>query len=306
MVDIAIMIEGQDGVDWDRWKEIAETVESAGFHGLFRSDHFTNPDGPVRDALELWTSLTWLAETTERIEFGPLVAPVSFRDPIFAARIGKDIDNLSSGRLTLGIGAGWQVREHESFGYDLLDVDGRFARYEEALAVIRKLLRDEDAVSFDGEYYQLQDAQLLPRPQRATPLLVGGNSRTRTIPLAAEYADEWNGVFLTPGEFRDRIDVLDEHLDRHGREPSEVKRSLMTRVIFGDESETSAEVESDKAFDSDMTKDDLREDGILIGDGDAVSAQLEQLDDAGVDRVMLQWMALDDLERLERMAEAIL
>ena len=129
MLEIAIMIEGQNGLNWARWHEIARLVEDAGFVGLFRSDHFTNSNPPDLDSLELWTSLTWLACNTKRIEFGPLVTPFSFRHPAFTARMAVALDDLSGGRLTLGLGAGWQEREHHLFGFDLLDMNSRFDRF---------------------------------------------------------------------------------------------------------------------------------------------------------------------------------
>ncbi|WP_220132684.1 LLM class flavin-dependent oxidoreductase [Halorhabdus salina] len=187
MPEIAIMVEGQQGLTWDRWQRIGHTVEELGFSGLFRSDHFTDADGTTDDALDLWPSLTWLADNTDDIDFGPLVTPVSFRHPVFTARMGKDVDNLADGRLVLGVGAGWQEFEHETFGFDLLDVPERFDRFEEGVEVIASLLGEEDPVSFDGEYFQLDDAQLLPRPERpgGTHLLVGGNGPNRTLPLVA-------------------------------------------------------------------------------------------------------------------------
>src|SRR5512136_770106 len=158
MMDIAIMIEGQNGLNWPRWQRIARAVESLGFAGLYRSDHFTNSNLPDVDSLELWTSLTWLASHTARIAFGPLVSPVSFRDPRMTARIARDVDDLSGGRLTLGLGAGWQEREHTNFGYDLLDLPERFARFEEGLQVVVCLLRSDAPVSLDGKYYRLREA----------------------------------------------------------------------------------------------------------------------------------------------------
>lgn len=302
MPEIAIMIEGQDGVNWTRWKRLARAVEDLGFAGLYRSDHFTNPDGPNKDSLELWVSLTWLASHTERIEFGPLVTPVSFRHPVFTARIGKDVDTLSGGRLTLGVGAGWQDREHHTFGFDLLNVSDRFDRFEEGVQVIHSLLRQSAPVSFEGEYYELHDAQLLPRPLSAERprLLIGGNGRNRTLPLAAEYADEWNGVFSTPEQFADLNSRLDELLTREGRQPEEVRRSLMTQVVFG---RNDAEVEH--VLDG-RDRRELREHGIIVGTASAVVDYLGRLDDAGVQRVMLQWLDLDALDRLEALAEAIL
>jgi alkanesulfonate monooxygenase SsuD/methylene tetrahydromethanopterin reductase-like flavin-dependent oxidoreductase (luciferase family) len=109
VLEVAIMIEGQDGLDWARWQRLARAVEDFGYAGLYRSDHFTNPTGPVLDALELWTSLTWLAGNTARIEFGPLVSPVSFRHPVITAWIASAVDSLAGGRLRLGIGAGWSA-----------------------------------------------------------------------------------------------------------------------------------------------------------------------------------------------------
>ena len=188
-MDIAIMIEGQNGLNWPRWKRIARLVEDLGFAGLYRSDHFTNASPPDLDSLELWVSLTWLADNTERIEFGPLVTPFSFRHPAHTARMASAVDDLSGGRLTLGLGAGWQDREHENFGFSLLDIDDRFRRMEEGLEVVTRLLRSNSPSSFSGEFYTLQDAVLLPRPAHPNrpPILIGGNGEKRTLPLAARF-----------------------------------------------------------------------------------------------------------------------
>lgn len=300
-MDVAVMIEGQSGLNWDRWKRIARAVEDLGFDGLFRSDHFTNPEGPFEDALECWVSLTWLADNTEDIEFGPLVSPVSFRHPAFLARMGKDIDNLADGRFVLGVGAGWQEREHETFGFDLLPVPERFDRFEEGVRVVADLLRNEEPVSVEGAYFELRDAKLLPRPDRSegTRLLVGGNGMQRTLPLAAEHADEWNGAFLTREAFEERTERLDELLASAGREPETVRRSLMTQVVYGrDEAELEAVLDGrDPA--------DLRDRGAIVGTDEDITAALDRLEAAGADRVMFQWLALDDLDRLAALADAV-
>lgn len=302
MPEIAIMVEGQHGLTWPRWKHVVETVEDAGFAGLYRSDHFTNPEGPVDDALELWTSLTWLAANTDRIEFGPLVTPMSFRHPVFTARMGKDVDNLADGRLTLGVGAGWQDREHEMFGFDLLDVPDRFDRFEEGVTVIHRLLAEDQPVDFDGEYYSLSDAHLLPRPERdgGTRLLVGGNGRNRTIPLAARFADEWNGVFLDPDAYADHITRLEDCLQEQGRSPDAMRRSLMTQVVFGRD-----DAELDTVLDG-RDPAELREHGIVVGTPATVGDRLDALDEAGVDRVMLQWLDVTDLDRLAAFGDTVL
>jgi len=302
MPEIALMIEGQNGVNWERWQAVVRRAERLGFHGLFRSDHFTNAEGPVEDSLELWTSLTWLADNTDEIEFGPLVTPVSFRHPVFTARTAKDVDDLADGRLTLGVGAGWQEREHETFGFDLLDVPERFDRFEEGVEVISDLLESDRPVSFDGDYYELDDALLRPRPDRpgGPPILVGGNGPNRTLPLAAAFADEWNGVYLTPERFAELNAHLDDLLDAEGRDPDDVARSTMTRVVYGRDDDELAEVLDGR------DPVELRERGMIVGTGSEVAAHLDRLDDAGADRVMLQWLDVTALDRLDGLADDLL
>src|SRR2546422_9218600 len=152
-MDIAIMVEGQNGLTWSRWQGIAKAVERLRFAGLYRSDHFTNATPPDKDSLELWTSLTWLASHTRRIEFGPLCTPASFRHPAFTARIAAAVDDLSGGRLTLGLGAGWQEQEHANFGFDLPSMEEGFVRFGEALEAISWLLTADDPVAFSRRYY---------------------------------------------------------------------------------------------------------------------------------------------------------
>lgn len=302
MLDVAIMIEGQDGINWTRWRRLVRAVEDLGFAGLYRSDHFTNPTGPNRDALELWSSLTWLAEHTSRIEFGPLVSPVSFRHPVITAWQASAVDNLAGGRLRLGIGAGWQEREHEAYGFDLLDTDRRFARFEEALQVVILLLQSDEPVSFDGEFYRLRDAALMPRSPRpgGPPIVIGGNGPRRTLPLAARYADEWNAVLVTSERFIELNARLDELLQEVGRPPERVRRTLMTRAVSG---RRTADVERKLAGQS---ADELRGRGAIVGTAPEVAEQLGRLEEAGVQRVMLQWLETDDIDGLEAMAQTVL
>ena len=302
MLEIAIMLEGQNGLNWPRWQKLAAAVEDLGFAGLYRSDHFTNADGPDQDSLELWVSLTWLATHTKRIEFGPLVTPFSFRHPAHTARMAAAVDDLSGGRLTLGVGAGWQEREHRHFGFDLLDLPRRFARFEEGLQVISRLLHSDQPVNFIGTYYQIQHAILLPRPRRpgGPPLLVGGNGMSRTLPLVARFANEWNAVFLPASEFAAHSRRLDELLLRAGRQPGDVRRSMMTGCRFGrDQAELKRKLGT-------RSLADVRERGMVAGTPEQVVDQLAQLAQAGVQRVMLQWLDLDDLDGLAALAEATL
>jgi F420-dependent oxidoreductase-like protein len=301
-MDIAIMIEGQNGLTWQRWQNIATAVEDLGFAGLYRSDHFTNAAPPDKESLELWVSLTWLASHTKHIEFGPLVSPVSFRHPALTARMAAAVDDLSGGRLTLGLGAGWQEREHSLFGFDLLDLKSRFNRFEEGLEVITCLLKSNAAVNFEGKYFQLRGATLLPPPIHpgGPRILIGGNGEKRTIPLVAKYADEWNAVFLRPAELARLNAHLDEILLSYGREPGSVKRSLMTGLRFG---RTRKELDR-KLSARHNTGTGLRKRGFVVGVGLEIKEQLHAVEKTGVQRAMLQWLDLDDLKGLEALAKA--
>jgi alkanesulfonate monooxygenase SsuD/methylene tetrahydromethanopterin reductase-like flavin-dependent oxidoreductase (luciferase family) len=132
-MDISLMIEGQMGLTWPRWQRIIAEAEDLGFAGVFRSDHFINPNPPDSESLEMIVSLTYLASHTTRVHFGPLVAPLSFRNPMLLARQAAALDDLSGGRMILGLGAGWQEREHEAFGFELGDVPTRIRRLSEGL-----------------------------------------------------------------------------------------------------------------------------------------------------------------------------
>lgn len=307
MIEIAIMIEGQNGLNWPRWQSIAKAVEDLGFVGLYRSDHYTNANPPDLDSLELWISLTWLACFTERIEFGLLVSPVSFRDPTMTARMASAVDDLSGGRLILGLGAGWQEREHKNYGWDLLPIEERFNRFQEGLEVISRLTNSKKPVDFDGKYYHLEEAILLPRPARAggPPIVIGGNGPRKTLPLVARYADEWNAVYITAAEFKKLNTKLDQLIKDYGRDPSDIKRSLMTGCVFARQEKQVRDKVSART-NGRYNPEELRGRGLVVGTIPEIQEQLGELDEAGVRRVMLQWPDLDDLDGLEALASGIL
>ena len=304
MLEIAIMIEGQNGLTWPRWQKIARLVEDAGFVGLFRSDHFTNSNPPDIESLELWTSLTWLAGNTKRIEFGPLVTQFSFRHPAFTARMASAVDDLSNGRLTLGLGAGWQDREHHLFGFDLLEPEARFDRFNEGMQVVTRLLQSDEPVTFEGRYYQLRGATLLPHPQRpgGPRILIGGNGIKRTLSYVVHYANEWNCVSLPPEAFARLNRRLNDMLTEGGRSSESVRRSMMTGCVFGKDDATLGEKISARR----RTLEQLQQHGTVAGSPSAVKEQLAALEEAGLKRIMLQWLDLDDLESMEALARTVL
>ncbi len=302
-MDLAIMIEGQDGLTWERWKRLATAAEDFGYAGLYRSDHYTNAKPPEKDSLELWVSLTWLASHTKRIEFGPLVSPFSFRHPSITARMGAAVDDLSGGRLQLGLGAGWQDREHDMFGLNLLNNKPRRRRFREGLDVVTMLPTSDKPVRYSGKFYQLDDAIMLPRPQRpgGPKIIVGGNGK-RTLQLAAKYADEWNGTGQTPQSIRERGQMLDEFMKAEGRKPSDLRRTAMIGVYFGSDA---AKLERVVKI-SGRSKEELRSGGRLVGEPSEIAGQLAELQGAGCQRVMMQWLDQDDIDGLEALAKTVL
>ena len=324
-MQISVTVEGQEGHTWSHWKRFVAEVEKLGYAGLFRSDHF--PDDKA--ALELIVSLAYLADHSQRLHFGSLVTPLSFRDPVMLARQAAAIDDLSGGRLVLGLGAGWVEAEHEVWGYQLGDVPTRIARFKEGLELISQLFRSDEPVTFEGQFFQLQGARLLPRPGRTggPSILIGGNGVRRTLPLVAQYADVWNVFHLTPDIFRERSEILDDLLRQAGRQPSEVKRTMMVMLFCGrDEIELKQRASfayrnwvpelADQPFEtlletlSNMLTPLLNSVGAtfnpIVGTPDEVLQQIDAYAAAGVEELIIQWFDVDDVEGLQMYAEHIL
>lgn len=307
------MIEGQEGLTWERWFRIAERVESLGLDSLSRSDHlFSLMAHPERPALECWTSLTALAQRTSHIRFGPLVSPITFRHPVFLAKMSAAVDALSGGRLVLGVGAGWNVAEHDAYGMSLPPLRERFDRLEEAIAII-KALWTGGPIDFEGRFYSLQGAAGYPRPLQhpAPPLLIGGDGEVRLLRIVARYADEWNSHAPGADAYRHKRERLEEHCLAVGRDPQAIARSWMGGVLIGrDQRDLAEKGRWLKSFlpalddvNPSAAAEVLRARHWLVGTADDIAKQLEPWSAAGVQRVMLQWYNLDDLDGLALLAQ---
>ncbi|MDW8059661.1 MAG: LLM class F420-dependent oxidoreductase [Thermomicrobium sp.] len=313
---IAVMIEGQEDVTWERWLRLTELAEWLGFDSLWRSDHLFSVIGVVeRATLALWPSLTAVALKTTHITFGPLVSPVSFRHPVELAQNAVALDRLSGGRFVLGVGAGWYEREHRAFGFPLLSVRERMDRLEEALEVIR-LLWSGEKVSFVGRYYQLHDAILRPRPLRDTgvPIVIGGRGEQRTLRLAARYAAEWNVTNVDLEEHRHKIAILAERCREVGRDPDAIIRSWMVAHILGRTADEVRErAERIKRWfphwqqaSADEVIAEARRRSWLVGTVEEVAEQIRARAAIGVQRVMLQTFDLDDTDAVRLIAEELI
>jgi probable F420-dependent oxidoreductase len=216
-----------------RYRTIAElltearTADASGWHGLWLADHYmpnTGDTTPVRgDVYECWGLLPALAAVTERVRIGTLVSPTSVHHPALLANRAATIDQLSGGRMVLGLGAGWQLNEHHAYGIELEPPGKRVSRFDEAITIVRSLLA-EDFTTFDGEFYQFTDAPCDPKPvQKPLPLLVGTKG-PRMLRITARHASEWN-TWHAP-ELTARRDALLEACEKTGRDPA----SLWTSV----------------------------------------------------------------------------
>ena len=289
------MIEGQEGVTWDDWVALAETCEKHGVEALFRSDHYLSGTDESRPVLDAWATIAGLAATTT-LQLGTLVSPVTFRHPSVLARQAATADEISGGRVTLGIGAGWMEREHEAYGFDFSTARNRVVRLAEQVEIVHGLLRNE-RVDFDGTFYELHDAPGLGRP--SLPILVGGSARPGTIAPAVRFADEYNTFFATFDELRERKRALDGACAAAGRDPATLRYSLMAPCVVGDDDAavraSARRIGERFGCDEAQVLERYGERG-PVGTVDQVVEHLRAIGALGYERVMLQHLVHDDLE----------
>lgn len=219
---------------WSEVRDIAVTVEDCSFDSIWVGDHllFQDDGTTTRGPWECWSVLAALAEATERVELGPLVAATSFHAPAMIAKKAATIDEISGGRLILGLGAGWNKAEYDAFGFPY---DRRVSRFEEAFTVIRTLIR-EGAIDFDGEYHQLRKMELVPRARPDLPLMIGSNGR-RMLRIAAPHIDMWNTWHVwfdnRPEGLAPLIGELEAACADVGRDPAEIEKTAAVYVQLG-------------------------------------------------------------------------
>ena len=225
---------------WDDVLELTQHCEETGWDGVYFADHFmpNAPDATPQDGdtLECWSVIAGLAAAVPRIRLAPLVTSVTYRHPAVLANIAAAVDNISRGRLLLGIGAGWQENEHAAYGLELGSIKERLDRFEEATQILISLLRDQ-RTTFDGTYFRVTDAPNQPAPvQNPIPVLIGGGGEKRTMRIAARFADEWNS-WTTPDVLAHKVGVLHKHCSDLGRDPSEIRVSTQALMFLGTDEE---------------------------------------------------------------------
>jgi F420-dependent oxidoreductase-like protein len=304
------MIEGQEGLTWDRWLRLVDAAEHLGYDALYRSDHLTGVSGQSRrPSLETWTSLSVLADRTRRIRFGPMVSPLTFYHPALLAKMAVSLDTLSNGRLDLGLGAGWNEHEHAMFGIPMPPIRERLDRLEAGARYIRALGAGRP-VTLEQPHYHLRQAENYPLPTHGRlRVVVGGRGEKRTLRIAAEFADEWNVTRVDIAGFTHKCQVLAGHCAAIGRDPRTIGRSLMIPMAIGrDRAEVARRIAAARAIFPSLPGDQegWRAASFLAGSAAVIGEALEAWAAAGMERVFLQMLDQEDIPALESFARGVL
>ena len=303
----ALMTEPQQGLSYDEILALARTAEAAGLEAFFRSDHygsFAGPaDGPTTDA---WATLAGLARETSTIRIGSLVSPITFRIPGSFAKVVATVDEMSGGRVEVGMGAGWNDEEHAELGIPFPPLRDRYDRLEESLAIVHGLWTEPDGWGHEGQHWQVRDAHLRPRPtfsgRRHPHLILGGDGGPRLARLVAAYADEFNRTSASPDNVRDAYARVRAACEAVGRDPDSVVLSAMVGVLVADsESEMRDRVGRQLAFfgSGGGSADEWlaeRRDRWIMGTPEQARQRIEEFAAAGVQRIMLQDFLPRDLD----------
>ena len=304
-MELRIFTEPQQGASYDELLRIAKATEDLGFGAFFRSDHYLamgvdGRPGPT----DAWVTLGGLARETSRIRLGTLMTAATFRLPGPLAIVVAQVDQMSGGRVEVGIGAAWFQEEHDAYGIPFPSTRERFDRLEEQVAILTGLWEtpDGETFSYDGQHYRLQNSPALPKPvQRPRPpVIVGGVGARRTPALAARYADEFHVPFRNLEPTREAYGRVRVACEAIGRSPDSMRFSVAQTVGLGrDDAEVRRRAD---AIGYDV--DELRVDGVA-GTPQEVVDKLGTFAEAGATRAYLQVLDLSDLDHLELIADQV-
>ncbi len=302
------MTEPQMGGTYEDLLAAARYAGRAGLAAFARSDHYLSGGDPPAAATDALASLAGLARETRRIRLGVLMSPVTFRHPAVIAKTAATIDQMSGGRLDLGVGTGWMEHEHQAFGLPFPDWQERFDRLEETLGYLRAAFGDEGG-GFRGKHYRLHDIEVRPRPA-GLRLLVGGSGAARTPRLAAAYADEYNQLMAPAADVAQRIATARRAAGERGRDPTTLVFSVMGQVVVGRNEDSFRERLAAGAARRGRSPEEhevrLRERGIPMGTPAQVAHTLAGLAEAGVEKLYVQHLDLSDISGLDETFEVLL
>ena len=302
----ALMTEPQQGLSYEEVLALARATEAAGLEAFFRSDHYASFPGPAgQPTTDAWATLAGLARETTTIRIGSLVSPITFRIPGAFAKLTATVDEMSGGRLEVGMGAGWNDDDHHPLGIPYPPLTGRYDMLEEALAIVHGLWTEPDGWSYPGRLWQVQDALFRPRPtspgRRHPNLILGGEGGPRLARLVATYADEFNRTSASPDNVSDAFARIQAACATAGRDPDTVVCSAMVGVLVG---ETEAEFRDRLRQQMEIIGGAVGADAWLaerqsrwiVGTPDQARDRIEAFAARGVQRIMLQDFLPRDLE----------
>lgn len=306
-MELRIFTEPQQGASYDDLLRVARTAEDAGFGAFFRSDHYlrmgsgSGLPGPT----DAWITLAGLARDTTRIRLGTLVSAATFRHPSLLAISVAQADQMSGGRVELGLGSGWFEAEHAAYGFDLPEIRQRFDMYSEQLAIVTGLWETPEGESFDfdGQHYALHEAPALPKPAQRPrpPVIIGGAGKRRTPRLAARYANEFNIPAANLDTAAAQFDRVADACTEIGRDPNEITRSVWLTVAAGaDDAQVNRRAEA-----AGRDAAELRADALAGTPSQLVDTIGQWQEKTGVSRVYLQVLDLTDLDHLELIASEV-
>ncbi|NMO90795.1 LLM class F420-dependent oxidoreductase [Actinomycetospora sp. TBRC 11914] len=304
-MDLRIFTEPQQGASYADLLRIARATEDAGFDAFFRSDHYRAMGGTsgLPGPTDAWTTLSALAVQTERIRLGTLVTSATFRLPGPLAIAVAQADQMSGGRVELGLGAGWFEAEHTGYGIPFPPTKERFARLAEQLEIVTGLWETPvgGTYSFDGEHYTVVDSPALPKPAHPVPVIVGGLGPRRTPALAARFATEFNIPFATLDVAAAQFERVAEACTAAGRDPAEIVRSAAHQLVIG--RDDAAVARRAETLGADREK--LGDNPLAGTPAEIVDALGRWRERAGITRVYLQTLDLADLDQLEIVASQV-
>lgn len=292
---------------WDEISAVAQTLDAGGWSSIWFADHYLPPPGRPEEehlnAHEAFTIASAVAGMTSRLRLGHLVLGNTYRNPALVAKMAATLDQISHGRFTLGIGAAWFEREHAAYGWNFPSMQERQDRFEEACGLIRALFVSEEPVDFSGEYYRLEHAPLAPRSYQAPhiPILVGGTGEKRTLRTLAMFGDVfnldgWAGGPMTAEYFRHKTSVLDGHCADVGREPSDIRRTVLMPTLLTD----------DKAAAGSFIAGRRLGEGTAAGPRNYVIDRIGEIIDAGAEEIMIGGLSTDSIENFQRFDEEVI
>ena len=292
---------------WDHIRTVIETMEAGRWDSLWFADHYLPPLGGGGDehltAHEGFSLIAAAAGITERLRLGHLVLGNTYRNPALVAKMATTVDQISHGRFTLSIGAAWFQREHEAYGWTFPSMRERSDRLEEACALLRALLTADGPVDFKGRYYRLDQAPLSPGSFQKPhiPILIGGTGERRTLRTLAMYGDifnldGWARGPMTLDYYHHKIGVLERHCERVGRDPAEIKRTILMPVMVTDDEAAAAAFIAGRSLGE----------GTVAGSKEYVIERIGEFIDAGVDEIMFGGLVTAEVEQYLRFEEEIL